>query len=214
MKAKSIFLALTGLFIAAGASAQPTSAPPDHAPTPHQHRATLDKDGDGAVSREEAQDKKRLSAHFDAIDGNKDGKLSKEEMQTFHAAMHKKHKAAFDQRFKEADKDSDGALSKPEVENAKMPGLSAHFDKADANQDGKISKDELHSSRRRMHDQLAARFKAADKDGDGALTKSEAENAKLERLVQHFDQIDSNKDGKIEPEEAHAKKGRSPAKAH
>jgi Ca2+-binding EF-hand superfamily protein len=214
MKAKSIFLAMTGLFIAAGASAQSAPMPPDQAPGMHKHGAKLDKDGDGAISREEAKDQKRLSRQFDTIDGNKDGKLSKEELQGFHANMREKHKAAFEQRFKEADKDGDGALSKAEAENAKMPGLAAHFDRADANQDGKVGKDELQSGRKRMHDRHAESFKAADTDGDGALTKAEAEAGKLDRLVQHFDQLDANKDGKIGPEEAHAKKGRPQAKAN
>ena len=44
-------------------------------------------------------------------------------------------------------------------------------------------------------------FKAADKDGDGALTKEEAANAGMSRIVEHFDQIDVNKDGKVTPEE-------------
>lgn len=41
------------------------------------------------------------------------------------------------------------------------------------------------------------RFRAADKDGDGALTKEEAKAAGLGRIVEHFDRIDANKDGKI-----------------
>jgi Ca2+-binding EF-hand superfamily protein len=41
------------------------------------------------------------------------------------------------------------------------------------------------------------RFRAADKDGDGALTKEEAKAAGLNRLVDHFDQVDANHDGKV-----------------
>lgn len=41
------------------------------------------------------------------------------------------------------------------------------------------------------------RFRAADKDGDGALTKEEAKAAGLDRIVDHFEQIDANKDGKV-----------------
>ena len=47
-------------------------------------------------------------------------------------------------------------------------------------------------------------FKAADKDGDGALTKAEAESAHLDRIVNHFDQIDANKDGKATRDEIRA----------
>lgn len=45
------------------------------------------------------------------------------------------------------------------------------------------------------------RFHAADKDGDGALTKEEAKAAGLDRIVEHFDRIDANKDGKITVDE-------------
>jgi len=45
------------------------------------------------------------------------------------------------------------------------------------------------------------RFRAADKDGDGALSMPEAQAAGLNRIIDHFDQIDLNKDGKITIEE-------------
>jgi Ca2+-binding EF-hand superfamily protein len=208
MKAKSLFLAVAGLFIAAGVSAQSTPAPTDQTSGKPLHAAKLDMDGDGANSREEAGAKKRLAAHFDALDGNKDGKLSKEEMRTARAKAHEKHKGAFEQHFKDADKDGDGMLSKAEADGAKMPGLTTHFEKADANQDGKVSKEEIQASRKRMHDEHAARVKAADKDGDGALSKAEAEAGKLPGLVKHFDKLDVNKDGKVGPEEVHARKGK------
>lgn len=41
------------------------------------------------------------------------------------------------------------------------------------------------------------RFKAADKDGDGTLTKEEAATAGLGRIVDNFERIDANRDGKI-----------------
>lgn len=44
-------------------------------------------------------------------------------------------------------------------------------------------------------------FKAADKDGDGALTRSEAQNANFTRVVDNFDRLDVNHDGKVTREE-------------
>jgi hypothetical protein len=41
------------------------------------------------------------------------------------------------------------------------------------------------------------RFRAADKDGDGALTREEAKAAGLGRIVDNFERIDANKDGKV-----------------
>lgn len=45
------------------------------------------------------------------------------------------------------------------------------------------------------------RFKAADTDRDGALSRAEARSADLTRLVDHFDRIDVNRDGKVTLEE-------------
>jgi len=46
-------------------------------------RAKLDTDGDQRVSRQEAAQRPQLSEKFAAIDGNKDGYLSREEMQAY-----------------------------------------------------------------------------------------------------------------------------------
>lgn len=53
----------------------------------------------------------------------------------------------------------------------------------------------------RYASKFSEQFKAADKDGDGALTRSEAQAANLGRVVEHFDRIDANKDGKVTREE-------------
>ena len=47
-------------------------------------------------------------------------------------------------------------------------------------------------------------FRAADKDGDGALSKSEAEAAQMGRLVDNFERLDLNQDGKVTREEMRA----------
>jgi hypothetical protein len=48
-----------------------------------------------------------------------------------------------------------------------------------------------------------ARLKAADTNGDGLISKAEAQ-ASLPRLYKHFDEIDTNHDGQISPEELKA----------
>ena len=62
------------------------------------------------------------------------------------AAPAKKHHHG--ERMKAADKDGDGALSKAEVDGAKMTRLSKNFDAIDANKDGKITKDEMATYRK------------------------------------------------------------------
>lgn len=148
MKTKSMFLAIAGLFLAAGVSAQSAPAPADSTSGKHQRAAKLDKDGDGAISREEANSKKRLAANFDALDVNKDGKVSKEELQAGRKRTHDEHAA----RVKAADTDGDGALSKAEAQAGKLPGLVKHFDKLDANKDGKIGPDEMHAKKGKPQD--------------------------------------------------------------
>ena len=49
-----------------------------------------------------------------------------------------------------------------------------------------------------------AQFKSADKDGDGALTRTEAEDAGMQRVVNNFDSLDANHDGKVTREEIRA----------
>lgn len=101
----------------------------------------FDENKDGKLSREEVQ--KGVDKMFTDIDTNKDGTISQEEMRAHHKSMHDKMQSQMQERWKAADKDGDGALSRAEVDAAKMPMLSRDFDKLDANKDGKLTADEL-----------------------------------------------------------------------
>jgi Ca2+-binding EF-hand superfamily protein len=214
MKPKLLLGVIAGLFTTGAVLAQSAPAPSsDRAAKMQEHFSKLDKNGDGAISRDEAAGNKRLAKEFDEIDANKDGKLTQEEMQAHRAAMRTRQTARFEERFKAADKNGDGAISKDEAVN--MPGLAKHFDQLDVNHDGKLTREELQAARGKMHGRhgehmarFEQRFKAADKDGDGALTKAEAEAGKMERLVKNFDQLDTNKDGKVTRAELQAAMGK------
>ena len=101
----------------------------------------FDKNKDGQVSREEARE--GMDSLFTEIDSNKDGLLSKDEMQAHHKAMREKMGSMMREKWKAADKDGDGALSRAEVEAGNLPRLAREFDKLDTNKDGKLSGDEI-----------------------------------------------------------------------
>ena len=105
----------------------------------------LDTDKDGRISVKESQD--GVARMFKEADTNKDGFISKEEMQAHHKAMHEKRGEMMRDKWKAADKDGDGALSRAEVDAAKMPMLTRDFDKLDKNKDGKLTPDEMRMGR-------------------------------------------------------------------
>jgi len=108
--------------------------------------------------------------------------------------------------FKKADADGNGTLSRAEVEKS-LPQLVGKFDSIDTNKDGQLSRGELNAwkkaHRAERQAKAAERFKHADTDGDGAISRAEAEKH-APRLAQKFDQIDSNKDGKLTQDELRA----------
>jgi Ca2+-binding EF-hand superfamily protein len=133
-----------------------------------------DKDGDGALSRAEVDaGMPRMAKDFDAIDANKDGKITQDEMRAFgekrRAEMQSQRsgqggqggrrpdpermKQHFAEEFKKADTDGDGMLSRAEAEKS-MPGLAQHFDQIDANKDGKLTQDEIRASMEKRHAEM------------------------------------------------------------
>ncbi len=56
-------------------------------------------------------------------------------------------KAHFEQRFKRADTDGDGRISRAEAERA-MPRLGRHFDRIDADKDGYVTMEEITAFRK------------------------------------------------------------------
>jgi Ca2+-binding EF-hand superfamily protein len=142
-------LALSSLIVAAAAQA---GDPQAAVGKPGRHQ--VDANSDGIVTREEAQSYPRLSADFDTADANKDGQLDAAEMNAHREKMRGEMRAKAEQRWADADKDGDGALSRDEAQ-ASMPRLAERFDKFDSNGDGKIGRDEMHNVRMKKRKQQA-----------------------------------------------------------
>lgn len=101
----------------------------------------MDENKDGKLSRDEVQ--KSVDKMFADADANKDGLITKDEMRAHHGKMHDRMQAKMQERWKAADKDGDGALSRAEIDTADMPMLSRNFEKLDRNKDGKLTTAEM-----------------------------------------------------------------------
>jgi Ca2+-binding EF-hand superfamily protein len=123
-------------------------------------------------------------------------------------------RAEFEARFKAADTNGDGGLSKQEASAAtsgEFGAIREHFDEMDTNKDGKVTLDEHRAYLRSAHNErkknnkdkredYAAQFKAVDKNGDGGLSKDELAAAgagQFDAIRKHFDEMDTNHDGKV-----------------
>jgi Ca2+-binding EF-hand superfamily protein len=119
-----------------------------------------DGDGDGKLTRDEARSMRRVAKNFDAIDADKDGSVTLDEIRT--GMMHKRKMRDGEmhggeqmhdrgvQRFKSADKDGSGTLTRDEAKS--MPRVAKNFDAIDADKDGTVSETEIHDFMKARHD--------------------------------------------------------------
>jgi Ca2+-binding EF-hand superfamily protein len=196
---RSLF-ALVGL-LAAAAAAQAGS---DES---HRHRmAAVDPDGDGVVTRDEAKAHPWLADKFDSVDANKDGGLDKNELTAMHDAHRAEMQARGEERWKAADTDGNGSISRAEAEASKS-WVAGQFDKLDADKDGQLTRDEMKAARKegheRMREHAVERFRTADANGDGGIDLAEAQTG-MPKLAEKFSTVDANNDGKVTPAELKA----------
>ncbi|HVF36620.1 MAG TPA: EF-hand domain-containing protein [Sphingomicrobium sp.] len=197
-------LALVGT----AALAQPTPPAPPGAPMAHHM---------GGKTMTRAETVAMVREHFGRLDNDKDGVITKAEIDARHSSM--------SQRWQ-----NNGIGHAMTI---KRGDPNAAFDRLDSNKDGMISRDEFAKAREeriekrvvinrqgdakdgagagkramRMHRMHrmggmggGRMIVMADVDKDGRITLAEAEAMAL----QHFDQMDSNRDGQVTPEERRA----------
>jgi Ca2+-binding EF-hand superfamily protein len=148
-----------------------------------------------------------LLDQFDAIDTDKNGQLSRDELKAWVTARQQEMQQRIAEHIKAADANGDGLISLDEAK-AKLPMVADHFDFLDANKDGQISQAEFERLRDpgAMRAEVLARLKAADKDGDGKLNLADVQVA-FPALAARFSQLDKNNDGLLTLDELAALMG-------
>lgn len=115
-----------------------------------------------------------LSPKFVAADANKDGKLSRDEVDV---CVNKKADKRAEELLQKMDVNGDGALTKDELKGKK--GQKVGLVDADTNNDGKLSKGEVVAFvEKRAKEKSTKRFQLVDADMDGFVTVDEVKQFK------------------------------------
>jgi EF hand len=110
--------------------------------------AKLDANADGVIDRSEAAKAPKFAEHFDALDANKDGRISSDERPQ-RDGRREGGKRARGERMARLDTNGDGRFSRDEL--AGHERALQHFATIDANKDGFVTREEMkvhHQARR------------------------------------------------------------------
>lgn len=133
---------------------------------------SLDKDGDGAITRAEAENENFYN-HWDAADKNKDDVVSHDEFVRYIAEeeprlgepvpLEELPQAELRERFGGG---AGSTVTNPEL----LPKIRDDFDSLDENNDRQLTRDEVRSESVSQH------FSQMDTNGDGVITSEEYNN--------------------------------------
>ncbi|HXG80989.1 MAG TPA: EF-hand domain-containing protein [Sphingomicrobium sp.] len=210
---------ITAAALLAGSAALAQTPPPAPVAPPAPPAQMAHPMHDKVTTRAETVEKVR--EHFARLDANKDGVITTAEVTEGHTKMveqfrkhpggawqgenavhvmreaHRDPNAAFDR----LDANKDGAISREEFAKAREERIERRI-VMQGEEGGKDGKD-VRKQVMRMHGPRGfggRMIVMADTDKDGRITLAEAEALAL----QHFDQLDANKDGQVTPEERRA----------
>lgn len=146
-------LIVVAALIGAAAWAQDAGVMPDPMHGPMKGHgfdiAAMDSDKDGKVTKAEVE--AFQAARMKEADANADGKLSADELVAMRVkAMSARMSEHAAEMVKNLDTDADGLLSATEL--AARPGPAAMFDKIDANSDGAVTQAEVDAMQAQMHE--------------------------------------------------------------
>lgn len=187
-----------------------------------------DENKDGQVSQQEAIDAMNLivGGHFFRADADGNGTVSREEAQQareklvqqrpvlrilLQRAQAKDPQATATARNVEqsfmsvADTNGDGQISSPEVKQLVQSTVQSVYAMADTNRDGQMSPSEMNAAvAGATKAAIQAAYKKADTDGNGQLSQAEFDKAIVEPAHVVFIMLDANHDGQISPQEFQA----------